>query len=366
MTGQARLAKLRDIMRRAGLDIVALAPGPSHFYISGARHIRHERPIVALYPLDGQPAAVIPELEIPLFQRHAQPPRLFVYGDDEGSAGAFQAAFRAMGAADAVIGVEGLRMRFFEGELLRRAAPRATVIDASHALVELRLHKDRHEIAKLRRAVAISEAALKATLTRIKVGMSEIEAARILEGHIAALGGQGLAFETILHAGGNSALPHSPPLPYRIQPGDPLLIDFGARVEGYCADITRCFVVGAASQAQLEFHAVVQAANRAARDLAGPGIAAEALDMAARQVIIEAGYGSLLRHRAGHGIGLEAYEAPYIAPGNRRLLEPGMVFTLEPGIYRIGEIGIRIEDMLLITDDGAECLTSLPRELVVI
>ena len=196
--------------------------------------------------------------------------------------------------------------------------------------------------------------------------MSEIEAATILEGHIGELGGEGLAFATILHAGGNSALPHSGPLPYRIQPGDPLIVDFGARYEGYCADITRTVFVGRASAEQREFYSVVQAANAAARKAAGPGVTAESVDIAARQVIFDAGYGSLIRHRTGHGIGLEAHEPPYIVRGNQRRLAPGMVFTIEPGIYRLGEIGVRIEDDILITEDGAESLTTFPRELLVL
>ncbi len=366
MTECARLAKLHAIMRANGLDIVALIPGANHRYISGATHLALERPIVAFYPLDAQPVAVIPELEIPLFQRHAQPPRLFSYADAQGCAKAFQAAIQAMGANGQTMGVEGGNMRFFEGELIRQAAPKAQVIDADSALTELRLHKDPAEIDSLRQAIAISEAALHASLPHIKAGMTEIEAARILEGHISALGGQGLAFDTILHAGPNTALPHSAPLPYRIQPGDPLIIDFGAKFAGYCADITRVCFVGSVNSAQRKLYAVVLAANQAARAAAKPGATADSLDRTARQVIIDAGYGPLMRHRAGHGIGLLAHEAPYITLGNTRRLEAGMVFTIEPGIYRMGEIGIRIEDVVLITDDGAECLSSFPRELLVI
>ncbi|MYD10539.1 MAG: aminopeptidase P family protein [Chloroflexi bacterium] len=366
MKYQARLEKLYAIMRAAGLDVVALIPGPNHRYLTNSVHYVLERPIVTFYRLDHAPLAVIPELEIPLFQRHAIPAQIVAYTDAEGYAGAFRQALERIGSRGATIGVEGLHMRFFEGEAIRAAAPGARVLDATEPLAALRLHKDVDEIAALRRAIAISEAALAATFADIKVGMSEIEAAAILEAHIVALGGEGLSFGTILHAGANTPLPHLGPLDYRIQHGDPLIVDFGATVDGYCADITRTVFVGAVSDEQREFYRLVQAANEAGRAAAAPGVACEAVDIAARQVFIDAGCEHLIRHRTGHGIGLEAHEAPYIVVGNKRLLEPGMVFTVEPGIYRDGEIGVRIEDNILITEDGAESLTTFARDLMVI
>ncbi len=366
MNYQARQDKLYALMRAAGLDALALIPGANHRYLSGAQHYVLERPIVTFYALGQAPLAVIPQLEIPLFQRHQAPPQLFPYTDAAGYQAAFRAALAQLGTRGKTIGVEGLRLRFFEGEAIRQAAPGARVVDASAALAQLRLQKEPAEIDCLRRAIAISEAALHETFAAVRIGMSEIELAQILEARIKALGGHGLAFGTILHAGGNSALPHSAPLPYRIQHGDPLLVDFGATYQGYCADITRTVFVGAVSPAQRDLYDIVLAANAAARAAARPGLPAEALDIAARQVFVDAGCAQLLRHRTGHGIGLEAHEAPYIVRGNQRLLAPGMVFTVEPGAYRLGEIGVRIEDNLLITEAGAESLTSFPRELLVI
>ena len=366
MLMQKRFDKLYALMRRAQLDIVALIPGPNHRYLFAAEHYVLERPIVIFLPLEAEPVAVIPELEIALFQRHAAPARLFAYSDASGYESAFRDALRFLHAPDKTIGVEGLFMRFFEGEAIRAAAPAARLVDASAALAELRIIKDAGEIAALRRAIQISEDALRETLAAARVGMSEIELADILEERMRALGGEGLSFATILHAGGNTALPHSSPLPYRMAEGDPLLFDFGASYRGYCADITRTVFLGAVSAAQRDFYAVVQAANEAGRAAAKPGVTAESVDLAARQVFIDAGYAALLRHRTGHGLGLQAHEAPYIVEGNQRLLEPGMVFTIEPGIYRLGEIGVRIEDDVLITEDGCESLTRFPRDILVV
>ena len=361
-----RLHKLYEIMRRDGLDILALIPGPNHRYLTQAAHFVMERPTVMFFPLDEQPLAVIPELEIPLFEGHPFPSRIFSWTDAEGCERAFADALAGLQTRGKTIGLEGLRMRFFEAEIIRAHAPHAAIADASSQLAALRLHKDAAEIASLRRAIQISEDALRETLNQVRMGMSEREIAAELETRIRALGGQGLAFETILHGGGNTALPHTGPLDYRIQRGDPLLVDFGAAFEGYCADITRTVFVGEISDEQRQFYAVVQAANEAARQAARPGVTAESVDIAARQVIIDAGHEHLMRHRTGHGLGLQAHEAPYIVQGNRQILQPGMVFTIEPGIYRLGEIGVRIEDAVLIADGGCESLTSYPRGIVVL
>lgn len=362
----ARVDKLYGIMRDAGLDVIALIPGPNHRYLTQAEHYVLERPIVTFYSLGRAPIAVIPELEIPLFKRHPARAELIAYTDAEGYEGAFRAALDQIGARGKTIGVEGLHMRFFEGEIIRQSAPAATVLDATAPLAELRMRKDAGEIALLRRAIDISERALRAMFDELRVGMSEIEAAAILEAHIKALGGDGLSFGTILHAGANTPLPHSGPLDYRIQHGDALIVDFGARYAGYCADITRTVFVGAVSDEQRDFYAVVRQANEAGRRAAGPGVTCESVDIAARQVFIDAGYEDLIRHRTGHGLGMEAHEAPYIVMGNQRILEPGMVFTVEPGIYRMSEIGVRIEDNMLITENGAESLTTFTRDLLIV
>jgi Xaa-Pro dipeptidase len=366
MNFDGRVDKLYAIMRDAGLDVVALIPGPNHRYLTNAQHFVLERPIVTFYRPGRTPIAVIPELEIPLFQRHPTPAELISYTDAEGYAGAFRLAMERINSRGKTIGVEGLFMRFFEGAVIRQSAPEASVVDATEPLADLRMHKDADEVALLRRAIDISERALQAMFDEVRVGMSEIEAAAILEDRIKALGGDGLSFGTILHAGANTPLPHSGPLEYRIQHGDPLIVDFGATYKGYCADITRTVFVGAVSDEQRDFYAVVKEANEAGRRAARPGVACESVDVAARQVFIDAGYEHLLRHRTGHGLGMEAHEAPYIVIGNQRLLEPGMVFTIEPGIYRMFEIGVRIEDNMLITEDGAESLTTFPRELLIV
>lgn len=281
-----------------------------------------ERPIVMLIPLEGQPIAVIPKLEIPLFQRHSIESHIISWADSEGYEGAFKAAFDRLNPVGKTIGVEGLLMRFTEGEVLRRYGVGATVIDANEHFAQLRLIKDEDEILAMRKAIQISEQALEQTFQAVQIGMSEIELGDILEAHMKALGSEETSFKTILHGGGNTALPHSGPLPYRIQAGDPLLFDFGSVYQGYHADITRTVFLGEPTQEFRDFYNIVKAANAKARSVAKPNIPAEAVDIAAREVLIDAGYEHLIRTRTGHGIGLETHEPPYIVQGNQRLLQP--------------------------------------------
>jgi Xaa-Pro dipeptidase len=366
MNAEARLEKLRSIMRRAGIDFVGLIPSPNLRYLTGKVHYVNERPIMLFIPLDDQPVAVIPKLEVPLFSQHPIECRIFSWADAEGYDQAFQTAFDSMNVTGKTIGVDGLNVRFFEGEIIRQHAPGATVIGVDEHLAEMRIIKDDDEIAALRKAIQISEQALQMTLDTIKVGMSEREIADQLETHLKTLGSEELSFNTIMHGGGNTALPHTGPLGYRIQPGDPLLFDFGGVHQGYRADITRTVFFREPSDDFRAFYEVVKTANATARGAACPGIKAEDVDRATNQVLIDAGYEHLIRHRTGHGLGLEAHEWPYIVEGNERILQPGMVFTVEPGIYQLDVIGVRIEDDVLITADGAESLSTFPRDIMIV
>lgn len=366
MPDNPRLDKLRALMRQQEIDIVAIIPGANLRYLTHHVHYLMERPIVLFVSQEGQPIAVIPQMEVSIFQRHPFQSRLFSWTDAEGYENAFKQAMDVLQPAGKIIGVEGLRLRFTEGEIIRSLAQKASVQAVDHLFEDLRQIKSDEEIKLLRGAISISEHALEKTLASVKVGMTEMELAKILEGHLRDLGAEALAFETILHSGGNTTLPHFGPLNTTIEKGHPLLIDFGAVYEGYHADITRTVFVGEPKPEFRDFYAVVQRANEVGREAAHPGVTAESVDLATKQVIVDAGYESLIRARTGHGLGLEIHEPPYIVEGNKQILEPGMVFTIEPGIYDEGVIGVRIEDDMLITSDGCESLTTFTREILVV
>jgi Xaa-Pro aminopeptidase len=232
-------------------------------------------------------------------------------------------------------------------------------------LVEvLRERKDENEVAHIRDAVAAAERALELTVSRIAEGMTELEVAGILESALRHAGSDGFPFPSIVASGPNAALPHARPTARRLGQGDFLLLDFGARVGGYCSDITRTFVVGRSNAEQREVYDVVRLANERAVSAVRPGMTGRDADGVARGYIQDRGFGDLFGHSLGHGIGLEVHEAPRLAKTAEGPLVEGAVVTVEPGIYRPGWGGVRIEDDVHLGAGGTQVLTRFTRELI--
>ena len=358
-----RYERLIEGVRARGLDALALVPGPNLFYVTGLSFHLSERPIVALFPGEGWPAIVLPELEAVKVEEGSEMVA-FPYTDEEGHEDAFRRACGALDLAGATVGAEGLRMRLLEVQLLERWMDGGRLVAAEDLMASLRTRKDAHELDQMRSAIAVTEAALQATMDQVEPGMSEREVASLLSAEMLRGGGDAVAFSPIVVAGPNTALPHAVPGDRPIEAGEPIIVDCGASFGGYIADITRTFVIGELNEELSDVYGVVRAANAAGRAAVRPGVPAEAVDRAARAQIEEAGYGEYFIHRTGHGLGLDVHEPPYIVAGNGRPLEPGMTFTVEPGIYLPGRGGVRIEDDVLVTEDGVETLTTFPRELV--
>ncbi len=359
-----RLQTLYDIAANAQVDAIALIPGANLQHVTGVDFHLMERPLVAIFVPGRDPVAVVPALEESRLAECGIPFELFPWTDSDGPQQAFAAAAGAVRLNGKRVGVEELRMRVLEARLLEQYILNVTLQPIGAQLARLRLRKDAAEIAAVREAISISESALEATLNKLRPGMTEREIAGLLVIEQLKRGGGKHPFEPIVLSGPKSALPHGEPGDRVPAPGDPLLIDFGTTVRGYASDITRTFSVGTPSARLREVYAVVQAANAAGREAAKPGVTAEAVDRAARQVIEDAGFGPYFTHRLGHGLGLEPHEGPNLVAGNTQVLEPGMVFTVEPGIYLPGAVGVRIEDNVVVTEDGAESLTTFPRDLL--
>ena len=361
-----RLQPILDVIDAAGLDAVALIPGPNFRHAFGRDFHLMERPLIVIVPRDKDPVAIVPNLEMASFDTLKFPGPVFDWRDESGYADAFAAAAAALpqlsGAAK--LGVEGQRMRVFEQIALQKAFPETTIVDAHAAISSVRLVKSPSEVEKLRAAIRISEAALESTLAQVRIGQTEKEIEAILLGQLFAHGADGLAFDPIIAAGDNSAQPHARArTDYRTRKGDALLFDFGASHRGYNADITRTFFLGEVSGRDREFYETVRAANARGREVTRPGITAHDVDDAVQMVLEQSDFAAFARHKTGHGLGLDVHEAPQIMRGNRQALAAGMVFTVEPGLYRLGECGVRIEDDVLVTEAGHDCLTSFSREL---
>ncbi len=364
----ARLDKLNASLRTSDLDAVALNPGSTLKYLTGVSFHLMERPIILLVVPDQNPALILPELEmlkVGLFPYKVQ---AFPYGENPSEwEVVFRKAAQALGLDGKRIGVETRQMRLMEYRYLKAGAPEADFPDASDVLTGLRLRKDADEVNAMRRAVRIAQDALEAVIPQMKIGMTERELSGELVTQLFKHGSDSeIPFAPIVSGGPNAANPHASPTDRKLQAGDLLVVDWGAAYGGYISDLTRTFAVGKVDAEFETIHKVVQEANAAGRAAGGPGVPCAAVDRAARQVIEAAGYGKYFTHRVGHGVGMEGHEEPYMRGDNMQLLEPGMAYTVEPGIYLPGRNGVRIEDNVVVTESGVEVLSDMPREIRVV
>lgn len=359
-----RLASLRAAMAAADLDAVAIVPGANQQYLTGARFGAMERPTVLIVPGEGECRMVLPFFEAATWAKLAIAARVHLWKDTEGYAGAFAAAVSGLQAGR--LGVEGQKMRVFEEMAIREALPQAAIVDAHREISAMRLHKDAGEIAALRRAIAVSEAALDATLAEVRVGITEREVEKTLLANLFASGAEALAFHPIVAGGPQAAEPHASAGGYRLREGDTLLFDFGASFGGYNADITRTVFVGEPDADARRMYEAVREANRVGRAAAKPGVTASEVDDITTKFLEASPYAGYILTKTGHGLGLDVHEAPQVMRGNHQVLASGMVITIEPGLYVPGVRGIRIEDDVVIAETGAESLTRFPRELRVV
>ena len=360
----ARIAQLRAILDTEGVDAIALVPGTSMVYFTGIELHLSERPTIALFTRDGL-FYILPRLEnLKLVNRPDLGAQAFLWGDEEGHLGAFTRALDELGLRGKKLGVDGMTMRVSEWLIFANLDPTLKVHPVERALTLIRAHKQPDEIAAFREAIAISERALGRLMAEAQPGMTEQQIAARLNALQAEEGSAVLAFESLVQTGENSANPHGSTTDRVLQAEDFLLIDFGCKVNGYPADITRTFCLGTPTAEMQTIYDLVLAANRAAVAVAAPGVPMGRLDHAAREVITAGGYGEYFTHRTGHGLGLDGHEPiPQIAANVPDMLETGMMFTIEPGIYVPGLGGVRIEDNVLVTETGLEVLTQFPRTL---
>ncbi|OED42147.1 proline dipeptidase [Chromatiales bacterium (ex Bugula neritina AB1)] len=360
-----RLSPLRDVAKSLSLDAVALVPGANFQRIFGASFHQNERPLMVLIPVDGAPAAVVPNLEMGSFAAIGFEGEVFDWKDQTG----YQAAFDAMFSQTPLerIGVEGQSMRVFVHHAMKKARASLEISDAQREIAALRLCKNESEIASLRKAIAVSETALAETIDLVKVGITEKEIESILIQKMFAAGADEFSFDPIVACGSNSARPHAHARhDVPIKPGDALLIDFGAKVEGLCADITRTFFIAHCDDRCQDIYNTVLDANLAGAAIVKPGVSAHEIDDTTTRVLENSSYADRIRHKTGHGLGRDIHEDPYIMRGNNEIMETGMVFTIEPGLYQLDDFGVRIEDDILVTSSGFESLTSFDKSLTII
>lgn len=368
-----RIARLTQAMQEQGLAAVAIMPSSNLRYLTGLTFHPSKRLTLALFPADGSaPRFVLPALEVSSARAHSLVPlQLYSWSDAEGPLEALRSALASIrpSAAGQTIGVEYTAMRVMELRALEECAPGITTVDATPILAGMRMVKDADELAAMAQAARIVEVALRETIAQIKPGMTERELSSICSNAILAAGGEGESFENIVASGPNSANAHHTNSDRPFQVGDLILIDCGAVYGGYASDITRTVALGEPGPEARKIYDLVLRANAAGRAAVRPGATGEDVDRAARTVIEEGGYGAYFVHRTGHGLGLEinpCHEPPDMVAGNTQPLAVGTTFTVEPGIYLEGVGGVRIEDDVVVTEDGHRSLTGFERELIVL
>jgi Xaa-Pro aminopeptidase len=276
-------------------------------------------------------------------------------------------AVAALPDGDVRLGIEDQHMSVRMFDRLREALPASVeLVPAGGGVERLRTVKDADEAARIRAAAELADAALQRTLEDGLAGRSERAVALALEQEMQRLGAQRPSFDTIVAHGAHGALPHAVPREVEIAPGCLVTIDWGAQLDGYCSDCTRTFAVGEPGERAREVYELVRSAQQVGLDAVRAGAHGREVDADARAVIDAGGHGEHFGHGLGHGVGLEVHEAPRLSKASEATLAPGHVVTVEPGVYLPGELGVRIEDLVLVTKQGCERLNTLPKDLTVV
>ncbi|HYK98862.1 MAG TPA: Xaa-Pro peptidase family protein [Candidatus Acidoferrales bacterium] len=347
-------------LRERGLAALLLSPGSDLAYVSGYRIFGSERLTCLVIPASGTPTLVVPELEAPRAKAAAPDLAQCTWQETDDPAALVASLVTSKGdvaVADQMWALFTLR--------LQAALPRRFTL-ASELTRELRMRKDASECEALATVGAQADAAYRAIAARSFEGQSELEIGTQLAALLRQEGHDEVAF-TIVASGPNGASPHHQTGARKIDKGDVVVLDFGGTCAWYCSDITRTVSVGTPDAETVKVHDTVRRAQEAGYGAAREGATCASVDAASRKVISDAGYGTYFIHRTGHGIGLDGHEHPYLVSGNAERLEPGMAFSIEPGIYIPGRFGVRIEDIAIIGRDGrAEPLNNADHALAVV
>lgn len=355
--------KLHSAMEQSGIDVMLITDPKHVYYLTGFACDPHERFLGIVVPQQGKPTMIVPALDGDKAAAVSVVKQIATHTDTDNP---YDILKQHLPQQATRFAIEKGHMSVQRYEALTSATAAKSFVDAGPLLQAMRAIKSEEEVVRMKEAVRLVEAVLLEGVSRVKVGMSEIEVVAELEYLMKKLGSDGPSFSTMVLAGENAALPHGVPGSRTIKEGELLLFDMGVYANGYASDITRTFAVGEVNDTCKEIYNTVLAANMAAIEAVKPGVTFGSLDRTARKVIADKGYGDYFTHRLGHGLGIDLHEYPSVHERNEDVLEPGMMFTIEPGIYVPKVAGVRIEDDVIVTTDGVEVLTSYPKELTII
>ncbi len=358
---EQRLERARKLMRENKIDALFLAGGTSLSYFTGVRWGNSERLFATVVPVSGKSFAICPSFEEDRAreQLNAGPLEsadVLTWHEDESPYRLLSVGLQKAKIVSGTLGIEE-RTPFVFADSLAQASPGMKLVSATPVTAGCRMIKSEHELELMKLANATTLAVYEAVFRALKPGMTAQQASALITAAYAQVGFRG---EASFEVGAASALPHGSIAPQVISEGVPVIMDDGCTVDGYQSDISRTFVLGKATDRAKQVFEIVHKAQRAALDAARPGVPCEAVDAAARKVIEDSGFGpdyKFFSHRVGHGIGMDGHEWPYLVRGNHLPLAAGMTFSDEPGVYIPGEFGVRLEDDMYVTPEGAKLFT---------
>ncbi|MCI0689701.1 MAG: Xaa-Pro peptidase family protein [Sporichthyaceae bacterium] len=360
-----RLQRAQQATAAAGIDALLITPGADLRYLTGYEAMPLERLTCLVLPAMGDPVLVVPVLERPAAEASGVGKLGLEIAAWSETDDPYALVAATLPAQARVVALDN-HMWAEKVMALQAALPEVEQRLAGAVLRELRIRKTPEEVEQLRQAGAAIDAVHAQIGDWLRAGRTEREVGRDIADAIIAAGHARVDF-VIVASGPNGASPHHDRSDRVIQPGDPVVVDIGGTTAtGYCSDETRTYAVGEPPADFLAYYDALLTAQVSACEAVRPGVSCESIDAVARDLLTEAGYGQYFLHRTGHGIGLETHEEPYLVAGNTRPLEPGMAFSVEPGVYLAGRHGARIEDIMVCTETGGERLNLRPRELVVV
>lgn len=360
-----KIEQLQHYLQQHELDAAFITTPDNVFYFSNFKSNPHERLLGVLVFKDAAPFLICPQMEVPDAKAAGWAYDVIGHLDTENAWDVLAKKIAETKKSIASFAIEKSHLTVERLEAISSIYPKATFARLDDQINAMRVIKDEAELEKMREAAKLADYAIEVGCKEIAEGKTEMEILNAIESAIKAKG-YSMSFETMVLVGEKSASPHGTPGDRKIKRGDMILFDLGVIYEGYCSDITRTVAFGEVSEAQKDIYNTVRKANEDAIAAVKPGVRACDLDKISRDVITEAGYGEYFTHRLGHGLGISVHEFPSINGANTFTLEEGMVFTIEPGVYKSDVTGVRIEDDVVVTKDGVEILTKFTKELVIL
>ncbi|TAA69658.1 M24 family metallopeptidase [Planococcus salinarum] len=361
-----KISNLQAYLKENRIDAAFITNPDNVFYFTGFKSNPHERLLGVMIFNEAEPFLICPQMEIPDAKAAGWNGDIVGHTDTENAMEILQRTAHEKVSSIATLAIEKSHMIVERSDAINEFFNTPAIVGIDDKINAMRVIKDAAEMEILREAAALADYAIEVAAKTIKEGITEIEVMTEVELALKKRGVTHMSFDTTVLTGDHAASPHGKTGDRKLQKGDLVLFDLGVVHKGYCSDITRTLALGEPGEEQKKVYSIVLEAELAALHAVKPGITAAELDGISRGVIEQAGYGEYFTHRLGHGLGISVHEFPSLHGSNEMKMEEGMVFTIEPGIYVPGTVGVRIEDDLAVTADGVEVLTKYPKELQII